>query len=101
MNHYITMNDLHIEDSYLVKSEGEMNYYLDLYEHEMPESEVWKRSYGNLRREWITHNFLYYLHLFRSRTKDVDLNYPQSFIEKVVYTIIGGLCSIFFLIDEL
>ena len=96
LQHYITPNNLHIEDSYKVSSKEEMEAWLKLFHKECPDTNVWKRSYGSLEREWITHNVFYYLHLFRSHTKDVDLNYPQSCFEKIAYTIIGGIAGIFF-----
>lgn len=40
-------------------------------------------------REWIGHNNLYYLGLFKSHTHDVDLEEPQSTFWKIVWYIIG------------
>lgn len=39
--------------------------------------------------EWRAHNLLYSLHLFRSHTKDVDLEYPQKWYYKIIWGIIG------------
>ena len=36
------------------------------------------RSSESLEAEWGVHNVLYRLGIFRSRTKDVGLNFPQK-----------------------
>lgn len=45
------------------------------------------RSNKSLIREWITHNNLYKLNLYRDRTASVDLNYPQKWYMKIAYFI--------------
>lgn len=45
------------------------------------------RSNKSLIREWITHNNLYKLNLYRDRTASVDLNYPQKWYMKITYFI--------------
>ena len=55
----------------------------------LEESDVLKRTDKSLIKEWCAHNVLYNLHLFRKHTKDVDLNYPQSKIMEIVYSIFG------------
>jgi hypothetical protein len=42
----------------------------------------------DLINEWKTHNLFYDLHLFRSHTKDVDLNKHSWFI-KLIYSILS------------
>lgn len=37
---------------------------------------VWSRGIDSLEAEWVVHNALYRLHIFRSHTRNVDLNYP-------------------------
>lgn len=51
------------------------------------------RTTKNYVAEWCFHNFLFKLHLFRSHTKDVDLQrqFKHTFrdtIEKIIYKII-------------
>lgn len=38
---------------------------------------LWQRTTESLEAEWGVHNVLYRLGIFRNRTKDVDLNFPQ------------------------
>lgn len=57
--------------------------------HSLEESDVLKRTDDSLINEWFGHNVLYNLHLFRKHTKDVDLNYPQSKMAEIVYSIVG------------
>lgn len=57
----------------------------------MPGHDVWKRTDASLMREWAVHNLLYNLHLFRSHTADVDLDYPQPFIVRAAYGVLGRL----------
>lgn len=96
MTYNLTMDNLHIEDSYLVDSTDDMYLFLSNCMTEMPESNVWKRSFCSLKNEWVTHNLLYKLHIYRSRTKDVDLNYPQKWYYRLGYSIIGGIASFFY-----
>ena len=94
MKYTITKNNLHIVDSYKVsktKFEGELAKIKGLH----PNSDVWKRSTKSLCKEWATHNLCYAMHLFRSHTKDVDLNYPQKWYEKLGYGIVGAVALLF------
>ena len=90
MKYTITKNNLHLVDSYAV---GKRYFSRELARIKgiHPNSDVWLRSYRSMEREWATHNALYALHLFRSRTKDVDLNYPQRWYMKVAYAVVGTI----------
>ena len=63
--------------------------------HSLEESDVLKRTDDSLINEWFAHNVLYNLHLFRTHTKDVDLNYPQSKIIEIAYSVAYFIVSIF------
>lgn len=94
MNYTITKGNLHIVDSYKVpkaRFEGELAKIKALH----PQSDVWLRSMRSLRREWATHNLCYALHIYRSHTADVDLNYPQKWYAKLTYGIVGTIALIF------
>lgn len=86
----VTENNIHIEDSYKVWEEIEMirvlseiklmyligfniKYFFCLM------------SLDTLLNEWKAHNLLYEMHLFRSHTKDVDLNENNKFIRFCYY----------------
>ncbi len=56
------------------------------------------RTNRNMTDEWACHNFLYdidFLGLFKNHTKDVDMQYPLTWWEKIVYPCTGWLCKIF------
>lgn len=92
MNYTITENNLHIEDSYKVRKK-EMYVALTAIYLENPNSNVWRRTDSSLRLEWICHNFLYSLGLWRSHTKDVDLNADCKI--EWLYKVCGCLVWIF------
>ena len=69
----------HINDSCLIKSKEDMRHFLaQVRETASPEMAVNNRDMESMIREWRAHNFFYALHVFRSRTKDVDLELKQS-----------------------
>lgn len=78
-NAIITPTNTHILDSYLVRSKAAIRAYLQgLREQASPEMAVNRRNLESQVREWRSHNLFYFLHVFRSRTKDVDLELNQS-----------------------
>lgn len=50
---------------------------------------ITKRSLKSMIYEWKGHNLLFYLHLFRSHTTDVDLEYPQKWYMKAMWFCLG------------
>lgn len=76
MTYIISDNCLQIRDSYLY-SKHDMIPSLNLTKERYPHSGIWQRSMSSLRAEWIVHNACYRLHILRSHTADVDLNYPN------------------------
>lgn len=76
MTYTITDNNLKIQQSYRYRM-AEMRTSLSLIRANFPKSNVWRRSMRSLRAEWMVHNACYRLHIFRSHTADVDLNYPN------------------------
>jgi len=74
-----TPTNTHICDSYIIRSREAMREYLTvLRELFGPEMAVSQRDLESQVREWRSHNFFYRIHVFRSRTKDVDLELKQS-----------------------
>ena len=78
MTYIISDNCLQICDSYSY-SKHDMISSLNLIKARYPHSGIWQRSMSSLRAEWMVHNALYRLHIMRSHTRDVDLNYPNRF----------------------
>lgn len=90
MKYTITSDNLHLIDSYKVSKryfERELARIKGLH----PGSEVCHRSFGSIKKEWATHNALYDMHLFRSRTKDADINYPLKWYMAVAYAVVGTI----------
>ena len=94
MRYTITPNNIHLIDSYKISKKNfqkELNQIRGLH----PNCEVWKRKDCSLKLEWSTHNFLYMLHIYRSHTKDCDLNADQSFFIRAIYAICGAVAWVF------
>ena len=91
-NYQFTQDNLHIEDSCKI-SKRHFEQALFGIETKHPALDVWKRTKKSLKREWATHNLLHALCLWMSRTKDVDLNYPQRY--EWLYTITGTIALLF------
>lgn len=74
-----TATNTHIVDSCQIKGKDDIRAYLQsLREQSSPEMAVCQRDMESMVREWRSHNFFYFLHIFRSRTRDVDLELNQS-----------------------
>ena len=74
-----TATNTHIVDSCQIKDKDDIRAYLQcLREQSSPEMAVNQRDLESQVREWRSHNFFYLIHIFRSRTKDVDLELQQS-----------------------
>ena len=93
----VSKNNIHIENSCEVNTREDMQIVLtDIRaDYSLEESDVLKRTDSSLIKEWRVHNVLYNLHLFRTHTKDVDLNYPQSKMIEIAYSIAYFIVSIF------
>ena len=93
----VSKNNIHNENSCEVNTREDMQMVLtDIRaNHSLEESDVLKRTDSSLIKEWYVHNVLYNLHLFRTHTKDVDLNYPQSKTIEIAYSIAYFIVSIF------
>lgn len=90
MQYTISSNNLHVKSSFEIpKKDFERELMAVRAEH--PESQVWNRSIRSLVREWATHNAFYALGIFRSRTAHMDLNWPQGWLFRLGYVIIGAL----------
>ena len=74
----LTEENTRIVDSCKVRSKEEiMDYLTQLRENASPEMAINQRSMESLVDEWRAHNLFYGLHVFRSRTHDVDLDFRQ------------------------
>ncbi len=84
----------HITNSYKVKNtRAIIRRVLSARREASPDMAVNKRSVKSQVIEWRAHNLSYYLHLFRKRTVDIDLEYPQKPMQRACYAI----ASLFYL----
>lgn len=75
----LTQENTHILDSAFIKSRTDIrNFLIAIREQCEPGMAVVARDLESQVREWRVHNLFYNLHVFRSRTKDVDLELRQS-----------------------
>lgn len=85
----VTVNNIHITDSWQYSKFSFLRRIEEIAAAH-PECLVTvKRDHSSLAHEWAVHNALYNLGLFRSHTKDVDLNYPMKEIIEGIYDVIG------------
>ena len=83
-NATLAPTNTHIVDSYLLKSKKEMRDYLQMFRDKgFSEMAVNRRDLESMIREWRSHNFFYYIHVYRSRTKDVDLELKQTWYREL------------------
>lgn len=89
-NAITTPTGTHIEDSCLVTSKEDMRAYLqELRDTSSPEMAVNQRDLESQVREWRSHNFFYKFHVFRSRTKDVDLELKQTWYRELFCRVVS------------
>ena len=92
VNYEISDADLKIIDSYKVSKWHFRKELKEIHnEGDNCLSAVWNRSICGMCLEWAVHNACYFLHIKRSSTKDVDLNYPRTFWEWLGYTFFGAI----------
>ena len=84
----VSDNNIRIENGYLVKGRA-FGFVLNRIRTDEPNEVTSNRSNYSLSCEWAVHNALYRLGLFRSRTKDVDLNYPCRL--EWLYIVLGSI----------
>ena len=89
-NYTVTANNIHLESSFKVRKE-DFERELRAIRERYPESLVWKRSIQSLKREWAVHNALHAMGVVRERTGHMDLNWPQHWLVRLGYTILGTI----------
>ena len=86
----VSPNNIHLESSFKVRK-GDFERALREMRERFPESQVWQRSFKSLKREWAAHNAFHALRIFKERTAHTDLNWPQRWIFRIGYAIIGWI----------
>ena len=87
----VSENNIHINNSFKVKSKKDMYHIIQKIKEKYPENNINKISDFSLIQEWAVHNLCYKLNLFKNRTKDVDLNVDKPCYITLLYNIIGFL----------
>ena len=86
----VTLNNIHMESSFQVRK-GDFEGMLTALREQFPDSLVWNRSLGSLKREWAAHNALHALGVARKQTAHMDLNWPQHWLVRLGYAIVGTI----------
>ena len=84
LNAVVTSTNTHIANSCCVNGKQAMRDFLQQLRESAPdEMAVCQRDVESMVREWRSHNFFYKLHVFRSRTHDVDLEAKQAWYREL------------------
>ena len=90
LKYSVSPNNIHLESSFQVPKAA-FERTLRAIREQHPDCLVWNRSIGSLVREWATHNAFHALGIYRSRTAHMDLNWPQGWIFRFGYAVIGTI----------
>ena len=86
----VSDGNIHLESSFKVPK-GDFERELEAIRERHPECLVWKRTLASLKMEWAVHNALYAMGFLRKRTSHTDLNWPQSWLFRIGYAIVGKI----------
>ena len=90
INAIVSPTNTHILDSCSVKSKEDMRTDLRRLREGVPdEMAVNQRDIESQIHEWRAHNFFYKLHVFRSRTQDVDLELKQPWYRELFCRVVS------------
>lgn len=89
MNVIYSKENTHVEDSYTVQDKKQIEIEVYWIREHRKGLRYPVRTEKSYIQEWIGHNKLYNLGLFRSHTKDVDLEEKQKIIHRIIWWIIG------------
>ena len=87
VSYYMTDANVHIEDSYLIRSNETKKEILTIILSNTVFA--YKRTIGSWLREWRAHNVLYKWGYQPDRTKSVDLNEDETQIRKIGYFLLS------------
>ena len=88
VDYTVTPTNIHLESSFNVPKADFERDLISLREQH-PDSLVWNRSIESLKREWAAHNAFHALGIARKQTAHADLNWPQPWLIRVAYNLIG------------
>lgn len=85
----VSDNCITVLDSYTTADRPLIRSILEYVKNQAPNNVTKNRSMFSLSNEWIAHSLLYKLGIARSHTCNVDLEYPQSVLHTIAWTILG------------
>lgn len=92
----INSDNLSIKNSYKIKSGKEMTDILfEISSKSDFNTIVWKLPMSRMVNEWKAHNLLYNLGLFKSHTKDVDIN-DEPWYRRFCYLILSKFYNLIY-----
>ena len=89
-NHIVTPNNIHLESSFTI-SKDDFESELKALREQYPDSLVWNRSVRSLKHEWAAHNAMHAMGIARRQTAHADLNWPQPWLIRLGYAIVGTI----------
>ena len=89
-NHTVTRNNIHLESSFTISKE-DFERELKALREQYPDSLVWNRSVRSLKHEWAAHNAMHAMGIARRQTAHADLNWPQPWLIRLGYAIVGTI----------
>lgn len=95
MNIHVNFNNIQIEDSYQISKYNFRPILQQIWKDLPNHSVVRNRSLKSVEREWVVHNFCYELGIYKERSKHLDINYPLTWIESLIYDCCGWFCRLF------
>lgn len=90
MQYKVTPTNIQLKSSFEVRKADFERKLLEMREKH-PESQVWNRSIKSLKLEWAAHNAFHALGVFRTKTADVDLDWPQNWLFRIGYAVAGAV----------
>lgn len=88
MQYKVTPTNIQLKSSFEVRKADFERELLAMREAH-PDSLVWNRSIKSLKREWAAHNAFHAMGVFRKQTADVDLDWPQGWMMRFGYDLVG------------
>lgn len=88
MQYKVTPTNIQLKSSFEVRKEDFERELLAMREAH-PDSLVWNRSIKSLKREWAAHNAFHALGVFRKQKADVDLDWPQGWLYRIGFGLVG------------
>lgn len=102
LDYILSKENLHIVDSYLIEDPMEMENYIHLIRvtKARPDYAISKLPMKYMVDEWKAHNLYYKMGLWRSHTKDVDIN-ENDLKNKICYWTAARLYDVYYFFKKL